>query len=83
MAVSFNAKIKPYFTQDDRDSMINPDHTGGYTLDLWSRDDCESNFDAIKGAIDARSMPPGGWTDDRVNAFDADFDAWKAGGFQP
>jgi hypothetical protein len=83
MAVSFNAKIKPYFTQDDRDSMINPDHTGGYTLDLWSRDDCESNFDAIKGAIDARSMPPGGWPDDRVNAFDADFDAWKAGGFQP
>jgi hypothetical protein len=63
--------------------MINPDHTGGFTLDLWSRDDCQSNFGMIKDSIDSGSMPPGGWPDDQINAFDADFDAWKAGGYQP
>lgn len=84
MAVSFNQKIKPYFSQNDRDSMINPDHTGGFTLDLWSRDDCEGYFDTIKSAIDSKSMPPpNGWADDKIKAFDADFTAWQAGGYQP
>lgn len=84
MAVSFNQKIKPYFSQDERDSMKNPDHTGGFTLDLWSAADCKKYFGAIKGAIDSKSMPPpDGWADDKIKAFDADFDAWKAGGFQP
>ena len=82
MAVSFNQKIKPYFTQNDRDSMINPDHTGGFTLDLWSRDDVEAYFDNIKNAIDSKIMPPGGWPDAKITAFDADFSAWKAGGYQ-
>lgn len=83
MAVSFNTTIKPYFSQNDRDSMIDPDHTGGFTLDLWNRDNVKMYFGTIKDAIDSRSMPPGGWPDDRIKAFDADFDAWKAGGFQP
>jgi hypothetical protein len=83
MAVSFSAKIKPYFTQDDRDSMIDPNHTGGFTLDLWSRDDVENYFDTIKNAIDSKNMPPDGWADDRIAAFDADFTAWQAGGYQP
>ena len=83
MAVSFDQKIKPYFTQHDRDSMINPDHTGAFVLDLWSRDDCENYFDTIKNSIDSGSMPPGGWADDKIQAFDADFDAWQAGGYQP
>lgn len=83
MAVSFNDKIKPYFSQDDRDSMIDPNHTGGFTLDLWSRDDCETFFDSIKAQIDTKGMPPGGWPDDRIQAFDADFGAWQAGGYQP
>ena len=83
MAVSFEQKIKPYFTQDERDAMIDPDHTGGVTLDLWSRDDCESHFDAIQGTIDSKSMPPGGWADDKIKSFDADFTAWQAGGYQP
>jgi len=83
MAVSFSAKIKPYFTQSDRDAMKDPDHTGGFTLDLWSRDDVEAYFDTIQGAIDSKSMPPGGWPDDRIKAFDADFSAWQAGGYQP
>lgn len=83
MAVGFNEKIKPYFSQGDRDAMIDADHTGGFTLDLWSRDDCENYFDSIKNAIDSKGMPPGGWPDDKIKAFDADFDAWQAGGCQP
>ena len=83
MAVSFNQTIKPYFSQKDRDSMIDPDHTGGFTLDLWSRDDVEGLYDTIKGAIDDKRMPPGGWPDDKIKAFDTDFAAWKAGGYQP
>lgn len=83
MAVSFNAKIKPYFSQSDRDAMIDPDHTGGFTLDLWSRDDVKNYFDTIQDAIDSKSMPPGGWPDDRIKAFDGDFADWKAGGYQP
>jgi hypothetical protein len=83
MAVSFNQKIKPYFSQSERDAMNNPDHTGGFTLDLWSRDDCQGYFDTIKNAIDSKSMPPGGWPDAKITAFDADFTAWKAGGYQP
>ncbi len=83
MAVSFNEKIKPYFSQDDRGSMMDPNHTGGFTLDLWSRDDCETYFDTIKSNIDSKNMPPGGWPDDKIKAFDADFTAWQAGSYQP
>ena len=83
MAVSFNQTIKPYFSQNDRDSMNDPDHTGGFTLDLWSRDDVEGFYDTIKGAIDGKRMPPGGWPDAKIKAFDTDFEAWKAGGYQP
>lgn len=83
MAVSFSGKIKSYFSQGDRNAMMDADHTGGFTLDLWSRDDCESYFDSIKDAIDSKRMPPGGWADDKIKAFDADFSAWQAGGFQP
>lgn len=83
MATSFASNIKPYFSQSDRDAMINPDHTGGFTLDLWSLDDVQNNYDAIKGAIDSESMPPGGWPSDTIKAFDADFAAWQSGGYQP
>jgi hypothetical protein len=84
MAVSFNDKIKPYFSQVDRDSMNDANHTGGFTLDLWSRDDCQTYFDTIKNAIDSKMMPPpNGWADARIKAFDADFGAWQAGGYQP
>lgn len=83
MATSFAGKIKPYFSQKDRDSMNNADHTGGFTLDLWSLADVKKYYDAIKDAIDGKSMPPGGWADDKIKAFDTDFEAWKAGGYQP
>ena len=82
MATSFAANIKPYFSQDDRDSMKNPDHTGGFTLDLWSKDDVQKYYARIKDQIDTQSMPPGGWADDKIKAFDKDFEAWKAGGYQ-
>jgi hypothetical protein len=83
MATSFEKNIKPYFSESDKDAMMNPDHTGGFTLDLWGRDDVEQNFSLIQGAIDSRSMPPGGWADDQIKAFDTDFEAWQAGGYQP
>lgn len=83
MATSFAGKIKPYFSQEDRDSMKDPDHTGGFTLDLWSKDDVQKNYDRIKDAIDTQSMPPGGWDDGKIKAFDTDFEAWKADGYQP
>lgn len=83
MAKSFERDIKRYFSQNERDSMKNPDHTGGFTLDLWSRDDVQNYYEAIKSAIDSQSMPPGGWPDDKIKAFDGDFEEWKAGGYQP
>jgi hypothetical protein len=82
MATSFDKTIKPYFTSDDRNAMKDANHTGGFTLDLWSKGDVQKHFDGIKGAIDSQSMPPGGWPDDKIKAFDKDFDSWKAGGFQ-
>jgi hypothetical protein len=83
MATSFEEKIKPYFSEYDRNSMIDPEHASGYTFDLWSRDDVHNYFSAIKDSIDARRMPPGGWPDEKIKAFDADFEAWHQGGFQP
>lgn len=80
MATSFEQDIRPYFSQDDRDSMINPDHTDGYTFDLWSRDDVHNYYAAIKGSIDSQKMPPGGWPADKIKAFDLDFEAWQQGG---
>jgi hypothetical protein len=83
MATSFASTIKPYFSESERNAMKDPDHTGGFTLDLWSRDDVENNYDVIKAAIDSQSMPPGGWPDDKIKAFDGDFEAWQSGGYQP
>jgi hypothetical protein len=82
-ATSFEKDIKPYFSQSERDAMIDPNHTGGFVLDLWSRDDVEKNYDDIKGTIDIKAMPPGGWADDKIAAFDKDFENWKSGGYQP
>lgn len=83
MATSFASTIKPYFSQSDRDTMNDANRTGGYTVDLWSADDVKNNYDAIKGAIDSQSMPPGGWESAQIAAFDADFEAWRSGGYQP
>jgi hypothetical protein len=83
MATSFASTIKPYFRESDRNAMKDPDHTGGFTLDLWSRDDVQTNYAVIKNAIDSESMPPGGWPSDKIRAFDKDFEEWKAGGYQP
>lgn len=83
MATSFATTIKPYFSQNDRDSMNNPDHTGGFTVDLWSASDVQANYDAIKGAIDSQSMPPGGWDPTKIAQFDTDFESWQSGGYQP
>jgi hypothetical protein len=88
--ISFAATIKPYFTQLDRDAMMNPQHTLGIiTFDLWSRADCQANWDAIKDAIANGSMPPAGagsdgpWPKSKIDQFIVDFTGWKDGGFQP
>jgi len=83
MATSFATTIKPYFSQSERDAMMNPDHTGGFTIDLWSASDMQTHFALVKGQIDTESMPPGGWPSDKIKAFDADFESWQAGGYQP
>ena len=83
MATSFASTIKPYFSESERNAMKDAQHTGGFTLDLWSRDDVENYYDTIKGAIDSKSMPPGGWADPKIKAFDGDFEAWQKGGYQP
>jgi|SoiMethySBSTD1v2_1073268.scaffolds.fasta_scaffold1552001_2 hypothetical protein len=90
IAVSFAATIKPYFTAVDRNAMIDPQHTFGIiTFDLWSRDDCEANWDAINAAITNGSMPPAGpgsdgpWPQAKIDQFIRDFAGWKDGGFQP
>lgn len=82
-AKSFEMDVKPYFSQDEREAMMDANHTGAFTLDLWLRDDVETYYDAIKSTIDAKSMPPGGWADDKIKAFDSDFEEWKTGGYQP
>lgn len=83
MATSFEETIKPYFREDDRNAMNDPVQTGGYNFDLWSRDDVYNYYAAIKHSIDSRSMPPGGWPDDKIKAFDLDFEAWQQSGYQP
>ena len=83
MATSFATTIKPYFSASERNAMMDANHTGGFTLDLWSRDDVQNYYDTIKGAIDSQSMPPGGWAIEKITAFDADFGAWQSGGYQP
>jgi hypothetical protein len=83
MATSFSRDIKAYFSQGERDSMKDANHTGGFTVDLWSADDVKGNWDAIRRVIKDKEMPPGGWADDKITKFLKDFDAWKAGGYQP
>jgi hypothetical protein len=90
VVVSFATTIKPFFTAIDRNAMIDPQHTLGIiTFDLWSRDDCQANWDAIRAAIANGSMPPAGadsdgpWPQSKIDQFVTTFIAWKDGGFQP
>lgn len=86
--VGFAARIKPYFTAEDRAAMNDANHTFGIIVfDLWSRADCEANWQAIHDAIANMSMPPaeagGPWPAAKIQQFVADFTSWKAGGFGP
>jgi hypothetical protein len=87
--VSFARTIKPFFTDVDRQAMIDPVHTFGViTFDLWSPTDCRDNWDAINNAIASGSMPPPGdgsdgpWPQAKIDQFAGLFKAWKDGGFQ-
>jgi len=86
--VSFAADVKPFFSALDRDSMRDAQHTFGViTFDLWSRDDCEANWDAINDAIAAGRMPPpddtgnGPWPATKIDQFVATLKQWKDAGF--
>ncbi|MDQ3820071.1 MAG: hypothetical protein M3362_20670 [Acidobacteriota bacterium] len=93
MATSFEKDIKPYFTELDRNQMMDSNHTYGVlTLDLWSSQDVQNNWQAIYDAVVTnQSMPPAGsppdtdgpWDQNKISQFDKDFTAWKEGGFQP
>jgi len=80
MAVTFQQTIKPYFTQCYRQKML-------FLFDLWSAQDCQTNWQDIFEAVDNGSMPKAGcpegvWDDARRQQFLSDFQAWKDGGFQ-
>lgn len=79
-AVSFERDIKPYFTDTDRDHMLND--VGLFDLHLAS-DVCD-NYAQIRDAIISKRMPiPTPWPDDKIHEFAPLFDAWKNGGCQP
>ena len=87
--VSFAATIKPYFTQLDQQAMSDSSHTGGFTVDLWDASSVQQNFNIINTVIARGQMPPSGagsdgpWPQTKITQFGIDFQAWKAGGFQP
>jgi len=91
MATSFETDIKnPYFSKLDRDAMIDANHTGGFTLDLWSLNDVRDNWQDIYDAVVVdKVMPPSGpgsdgpWDPGKIQAFGRAFTSWKTDGFQP
>jgi hypothetical protein len=89
--IGFASTIQPYFTQLDRDQMMDATHTGGFTLDLWSASDVQQNFNVIARVIQRGQMPPAGnppdtdgpWSAAKIQQFMTDFNAWKAAKFPP
>jgi len=63
MAVSYQADIRPLFTQLDRDHMLK-------SFDLWNYDDVKKNAQAIYAAVETGMMPPASeeprWSADKV-----------------
>jgi hypothetical protein len=87
--VSFAATIKPYFTQLDRQMMMDSTHTAGFTIDLWDAAQVQKQFNLIAKVVARGQMPPpppdsdGPWPPAKITQFGIDFTAWQAGGFQP
>ena len=81
MATGFVSDIKPYFTACYRAHMKR-------FFDLWVREDVQSNFEGILGAVEDGRMPlpgcgEGEWDELTRAQFLEDFQSWKDGGFQP
>jgi hypothetical protein len=77
--VTFEQKIKPYFSACYRTHMQ-------FYCDLWSKADCETNWQDIFDSVANESMPQPGcpegvWDSHARQQFLSDFTAWKAGGF--
>ena len=78
-APGFENDVKPYFTQVDREHMVN---TG--LFDLWDLDQVKENFDQILDALMTGRMPrPTAWPQDKRDKFEQVFTAWRDGGYQP
>lgn len=66
--------IKNYFTQIDRQHMLN---VSGGSLDLWDCTSVKTNGQAIYDKVSSGKMPPGNpWPAERINNF---FSWWKQG----
>lgn len=78
--VSFERDIKPFFTNTDRDHMLN--EVGLFDLHLAS--DVCNHYAEIRDAITNKRMPiPVPWDDAQIQKFVPLFEAWKSGGCQP
>lgn len=81
MTTSFSTDIRPYFTACYRAHML-------FRLDLWAQAAVQDNFEEILDAVQSGRMPRDGCGEGIFDArtreqFTADFQSWKAGGFQP
>lgn len=59
----FAEDVKPLFTQVDHDHMMR-------FFDLWDWQDTRTNSMVILPRLQAKTMPPGGWTDDKIKIFE-------------
>ena len=69
--VSFEAQVKPLFSERDRESMA-------FAFDLWSYDDVSENADAILDRLREGTMPcDGAWPQAQVDLFERWVDSGK------
>lgn len=61
--VGYMEDIKPLFTQVDHDHMLR-------MIDLWDWQDTRENSAVILQRLQNRTMPPGGWQDDKIRTFE-------------
>lgn len=61
--VGFIEDIKPLFTQTDHDHMMR-------FFDLWDWQDTRKNASVILPKLKGKTMPPGGWPDDKITLFE-------------
>lgn len=88
MAVTFDATIKPYFTECYRQHMLDYDPN----FDLWDKATVQKRWQDIynrcsipagqPGSMPADGCPEGVWDATKREQFLKDFQDWKDGGYQ-